>query len=271
MTETEENSKQKKFRSPNYPFIGLKEALKKATVLKEKGGLFEVPFRSAMELWKYKVGSTSQTIAALKAFGLITVTGEGESRKMKVTDVARKILGEHPERPQLLKEAAVKPPVYQDLWRQFGGGVLPADSIIANYLEYDRKFNPEVIKGVISDFRDTITFANLSTSDKIASTDVDSEEVNTPVNTSETNNQDKDDIEQNKKASVLKGGVMYSINIELLEDGQINIATSDGSLTSKMLKLLTEVFELKERYETKPEKQADLDSVLAAMADGTIK
>src|SRR5258708_39233732 len=95
---TDINKKLTKFRSPNYPFIGLEDAIAKAEIVKEEGGLHEVPFRAAMDAWKYKSGSTSQTIAALKAFGLVTVTGEGDARKIKLTARARKRLSHHSER-----------------------------------------------------------------------------------------------------------------------------------------------------------------------------
>lgn len=175
MSETTQTpNKPRRLRSPNYPFIGLEEAIKKAQLVLDKGGLHEVPFKTAMEAWDYKAGSTHSAIAALKAFGLVTVNGEGEKRKIQLTEAARKILKpEHPERASLLKKAVLMPTIYSELWREYKGVLPPSDSVISNYLEFDKKFNPDVIKGLIKDFRASIAYAGLDSSDKI----IESEEI----------------------------------------------------------------------------------------------
>ena len=57
----------------------------------------------------------------------------------------------------------------------------------------------------------------------------------------------------------LSEGVMYSITIEVLNDGQINIETA-GGLNNKTMALLTDVFTIKEKHEVKPPtSQGDID------------
>jgi hypothetical protein len=252
---SEEQNKKKKLRSPNYPYIGLEEAVSKTQLLLEHGGLHEIPFNSAMAAWGYKAGTTNSVIAAIKAFGLINVIGEGEKRKVQLTEVARKILKDgHPEKERLIKESALMPSIYQDLWTKFNGNLPPSDSLIDNYLEFDKKFNPEVIKGLIKDFRATVAYAKLNQSDKIESDELNDGLVSPPKNdTSGNGSLIKGDSDGGRFTSPpkLSEGVMYSITIDVLNDGQINIETA-GGLNSKTMALLTDVFTLKEKHEVKP-------------------
>lgn len=262
MSEQEKTEKSKKFRSPNYPFIGLEEAIKKADLILKDGGLHEVPFQAAMQAWDYKAGSTQQAIAALKGFGLVTVTGTGNKRKIQLTESARKILKpDHPERPDLLKKAVVMPTIYGDLWKKFAGDLPPSDSVIANYLEFDKKFNPDVIKGVIKDFRASISFANLSQSDKIETADAENtENEDGPPADSKINGSENTGGGIKKKKAPVKEDVMYSINLELLEDGRINILTS-GDLNEKTFGLMADIFAIKTKHEVQPK---TVDEVIAA-------
>lgn len=249
-TEKPSNKGSKKHRSPNYPYLGLKDALAKTELLRQTGGVHAVGLNSAMSAWGLKgEGTTSSVIAALKAFGLVSVSGEGKHRQMTVSEVARKILIDHSEKSELLKKAALSPTLYKELWKKFGPDLPPTDKPISEYLIFERQFNEKVVDAVIADFKATITFANLTESDKLVDageeSGIDENQSGPPILQSGANAGGT----VGKKTPAPKDGVMYSINLELLENGRINVVTSDGSLTSSTLKLLTEVFELKDKYE----------------------
>jgi len=114
-----------------------------------------------------------QTVAALKAYGFIEVSGEKEKRTIRLTDEAVKIVRDHPDRQTLVKKAAISPVVYAELWDKYKVDGIPPDDILSHHLEWERGFNPKVVKGFIADFRDTIAFAKLdlqAVSDMLADT-----------------------------------------------------------------------------------------------------
>jgi hypothetical protein len=158
-------------RSPNYPAIGLNDALKRAQVLGDQGGAkHAIPLTVAFDLWKYKSGAGNQVAAALKAFGFARIEGKTDKRAVRLTEAARRILLNAPDREQLLKEAALTPSLHAELWKKYDGDP-PADSVIKNYLLVDRDFNQNFVDSFISQFRNTIAFAGLGEGDKIPSED----------------------------------------------------------------------------------------------------
>lgn len=172
MAEEEENNesdktKQSKHRSPNYPFIGLEEALNRLRQVSDIGRGHFISIGSARSAWNYQRNAGDRTAAALKAYGLIDVRGSGEKRELKPTEAGAKILEGHSQRSQLLKEAALSPEIHKELWEKYDGK-LPADVVVREFLRWEKKFNPENVDKFLQQFHDTITFANLAESDKIS-------------------------------------------------------------------------------------------------------
>ncbi len=159
-----------KQRSPNYPAIGLEKALERAQTLQGHARHHFTPVFAAHDLWKYKRGAGDQMVAALKQFGLLEVQGEKERREVRLTDMARRILGNAPDRDNLLKIAALKPDLHKEIWDKYEGA-LPADSIIKNYLVWERNFNTNFVDGFIAQFRGTVAFAKIDLSDNVRSED----------------------------------------------------------------------------------------------------
>jgi hypothetical protein len=165
-SDSTEATKKKKSRSPNYPAIGLEKALDRARTLQEHGRHHFMPVATAHTLWNYKKGAGDQTIAALKYFGLLEVQGEKEGRQVRLTDMAKRILGNAPDRATLLKVAALKPDLHKELWDKYEED-LPADQIIRDYLVWERNFNEDFVDSFIAQFRSTLAYAKLDLSDKI--------------------------------------------------------------------------------------------------------
>lgn len=174
MTETEtvangagQPPKKSKQRSPNYPAIGLEKALERAQTIKDQAGRNFMGATVAHDLWNYKKGAGDQQIAALKAFGLVETQGEADKRQIRLTEAAWRILGSAPDRPALLREAALKPAIHTQVWENYNGDIPKADSVISDWLVWNKGFNQTFVGGFISQFRDTIAFANLSLADKV--------------------------------------------------------------------------------------------------------
>ena len=159
-------------RSPAYPYISLRKALLRADGLRCAEGKHTVPRSSAYHVWGIgdKSSGARQTVAALKQFGLLEYEGTGVDRKIRLSDRALKILldkrPESPERDELIRQTALTPLIYAELWREWGAE-LPSDATIETYLVRDREFNESAAPDLIADYKDTISFAKLHQPDKM--------------------------------------------------------------------------------------------------------
>jgi hypothetical protein len=184
MSENDRRKKPRK-RSPNYPFIDLETAIDRTSTLKAKegGGEHFFPYQAALRHWGYSLKSSNGllTLAALKKFGLIEDKGKGEAREIRLTDLARKIIyysnsqedrEEYYEYYRLLKEAALKPSMHRELWEKYDGS-LPSDETLRTYLVINRPdgtFAEAAVDEFITQFRSTISFANLIKNNNISGT-----------------------------------------------------------------------------------------------------
>jgi len=99
------DSKPKKERSPNFPFIPLKKAVDRAEALHANHKKEAARLVAIAPSWGYGVKSSGllQTVAALKQYGLVEDLGSGEDRKVQVSDLARRIIVD--QRPGAREEA----------------------------------------------------------------------------------------------------------------------------------------------------------------------
>lgn len=165
-----------KHRSPAYPFVSLKKAIERAGEFYEKEHRHAAPITSAAKHWGYGEKSSGgiQTISALKQFGLLGDDGSGNARSVKLTDAALAILldevKDSPERAAAVKRAALRPKLYADMFAQWGVQ-LPSDETIRTFLRRDKGFNDDVLTGVIKNYKETLHYAKLSSSDTIPQSD----------------------------------------------------------------------------------------------------
>lgn len=250
-------------RSPNYPVIGLEKAVERVTTLYEQGKLHPIPITTVYQMWNYSPSTGSQNVAALKAFGLIDVSGEKDARQIRVTENARKVIMNHPDRTAILKEMVLNPSLYNEVWSKYHGD-LPVDSVIRNYLVFERNFNENAVDDFIREFRASIAYANLNSFDKIE-TDTESSRGVGSMETGQTNRQNNsaefqpivDDFlgvklndgnlprvkplfEYSVPLSVQRG-----VNATLRIDGQI-LKKRDLQILAKRVKELIDAFEEEE-------------------------
>lgn len=163
-----------KHRSPNYPVIGLRRAFDKIHDLASKYKRATVPINLAHECMGVKAhgGLGNQYIAALKTYGFLEVEGEGPSRRVRLTETANRIIGKAPNRSQLLKDAALKPAIYAEIWQKYLADGMPDEEILKHYLVWEReegKFNPDSVDAFIANFKDSVEFAGLTDTDGVSS------------------------------------------------------------------------------------------------------
>ena len=155
-------------RSPNYPGIPLGDAVKRAVTLrgKEKGRHF-VPAEIVLSHWGYSPKSSSGLVAlgALNKFGLLEFQGAGADRKARLTDRALQIiLDGSPTRKEAIVEAALAPKIHRELWDEYDG-ILPNRGTLHYMLVQEKKFTDTGADEFIKQFRATIEYANLDSSD----------------------------------------------------------------------------------------------------------
>jgi hypothetical protein len=143
-----------KTRSPEYPAIGLKEAIDRVKLVYEKDYQNQLPKKVIAEHMGYKgLSGTSLTVlAALSKYGLL----EGRGDETRVSDLALAIIAHPtgaPERIEALRKAALSPELFSELDEKFPNGKA-SDSAIRSYL-LTEKFIPEAADTAIRSYRET--------------------------------------------------------------------------------------------------------------------
>jgi hypothetical protein len=143
----EEHESRKKDRSPNFPFISLESAIARARAFYDEERKGAAPVTRAAIHWKYSPNSSGliQTVAALKSYGLMSDEGSGADRRLKLTELALRIVLdtriESLERQEMIRRAALNPSVSAEVHSNWPEG-LPSDDTLNHYLVLERAFAP---------------------------------------------------------------------------------------------------------------------------------
>ena len=161
------SEKGSRMRSPSYPCIGLPEAVSLTRRIYEKTQMHPSVQDDLSMLLGYEGGSgwLAQRMSALSKFGLLEIIPASPTRGKACVLTA---LGEvialwqttSDEYKTALRQAALRPPIYDDLWNRFGPD-LPPNSEMAAYLVEERKFNRNAVSSLLADFRATMDLADL--------------------------------------------------------------------------------------------------------------
>lgn len=157
-------------RSPNFPSMSLRKAVERTEALHKTAKKFSVSAETALKALGHNSTISSnalQTVGALKAYGLVDTEGSGKERKIAVSEAGAQIVLNHPERANLLKKAALMPPLFAQVWNLQTEDGLPPDDVIRHHLLWNLKFNEAAIPTFIASFRDTLTYAGLAVGDKV--------------------------------------------------------------------------------------------------------
>ena len=141
-------------RSPNYPQIGLKEALQRVSGVYKRDYQSTLTRDLAAERLGYSGlnGKSLAVLAALGKFGLL----EGRGEDTRVSDLAVRILAfpqGAPERLAALREAASRPELFGELDQRFAQGQASDGSIRAWLVT--RGFIPPAAEAAVRAYRET--------------------------------------------------------------------------------------------------------------------
>jgi hypothetical protein len=141
-------------RSPNYPQIGLKEAVQRVSSVYKRDYQATLTRDLTAERLGYSGlnGKSLAVLAALGKFGLL----EGRGEETRVTDLAVRILAfppGSPERRAALGEAASRPELFVELDQRFARGQA-SDGAIRAWL-ITRGFIPPAAEAAVRSYRET--------------------------------------------------------------------------------------------------------------------
>jgi len=169
-TETQEAKLEKaRHRSPNYPGVSLKLAVAKITKWFEQDGVVASPKDAALKHMGFDklTGDAGRLLSALKSFGLILETDGRIKLNQRGIDIVAYKHGE-PKRDAALKAAALSPPIYKELAKEYPG-LSVSDTTLKSVLIADKKFNPKSVDDFTRGLRTTLAFAGLSNTPAIES------------------------------------------------------------------------------------------------------
>ena len=164
----ESSTKKERHRSPNYPAVGLREAVERARKFYMADGKAGAPAKlAAVHIGFTKPhGQAMSVLAALKRFGLIAESGG----RMVPTQAAIEILNlpdNDPRRRAAIQESALGPPIYKELVEKHRSTGLPHPDVLKAELVTYRNFNPAAVRGFVSDFIDTLEYAGIAFGDYV--------------------------------------------------------------------------------------------------------
>lgn len=147
MNDTVESHRSKE-RSPNFPFIALDPAVQRAQVIYSHERRGSAPVRAIARHWAYSESSSGfkQTLGAVKSYGLLVEEAGPSGKMLRLSDLALRILldvrPDSQERSDLLKKAALRPPVASAVFKRWPEG-LPSDHTLTHFLIFERGFSED--------------------------------------------------------------------------------------------------------------------------------
>lgn len=161
--------------SPDYPAIGLPEAIERARRLHGKIQNLPAPREIVVKGLGYSSlnGASMSSLASLRKFGLLERAKGGD---MKLSSLALKILfpSSEKERASAVQEAAMKPQLFAELASHFGKGALD-DDLLRNHL-VRQGFLLSAIPQAANSFRQTMTLVPQDGGDYNLEDEVETEE-----------------------------------------------------------------------------------------------
>jgi hypothetical protein len=145
-------------RSPTYPSLSLRESVQAVRKIDSQYRSSPVDREHAAKLIGYSSlsGPAAKALAALASFALVERAGKG---MMRVTSLARSILHAHSdeERRSMLLEAAMQPPLFQNIRDRFPDILLPPEDGLKTYLNREG-FNASAVGPATKAFLDTMQY-----------------------------------------------------------------------------------------------------------------
>jgi hypothetical protein len=172
MSETKPEIAGQRDRSPSFPFIPLKVAVDRLVKFEEHHKRAPVPPDRIGAAWGMKPNSSQaqQTLAALKAFGLLETRRATDGRYVYISEDGRTYLRAQQDsiKSDVLRRAGLRPKQIAIHWKDWGDE-RPNDAHCQDDLVLKGGFSEDGAEKFLRVYDETIAYAGLSDSDKIVS------------------------------------------------------------------------------------------------------
>jgi hypothetical protein len=169
MTDTRPTATGQRDRSPSFPFIPLKTAIERLIAFEEYHKRSSMPPDRVGPAWgmKPKTSQAAQTLAALKAYGLLETQRGDAGRAVVVSDDGRTYLRAQQDnvKQEVLRRAALHPKQIETYWRDWKDD-RPADAACLDALVLGGGFSQDGAEKFLRVYDATIAYAGLADSDK---------------------------------------------------------------------------------------------------------
>jgi hypothetical protein len=160
----------KRDRSPSFPFIPLRTAVERLAAFEEHHRRAGVPPDRVGPSWGMKTNTSQaqQTLAALRAYGLLEINLTPEGRRVMISDDGRTYLRAQQDsvKREVLRRAALRPKQIQKYWHDWGSS-RPKDAACLDALVVQGGgFSEDGAEKFLKVYDDTIAYAVLVESDK---------------------------------------------------------------------------------------------------------
>jgi hypothetical protein len=147
-----------KERSPNYPSIGLGEAVTRLKLFYESEGKTSVDQEVAVKAMGYGglSGASRTKLAALKQYGLL----QGRADKIAITTLGLRVVhpDDEPDLADALREAARNPVIFSELLETHAEA---SDNAVVAFLVKSKGFTDDGARQLAKSFKDTLAVAKL--------------------------------------------------------------------------------------------------------------
>lgn len=183
MTDKNQQGKPPKDRSPSFPFIPLQTAVERLVAFEQTFGRHPAPALKVGLAWKMKEASSQagQTLAALKAFGLLDYHGAASERTATISEDGRTYLRAQQDsvRREVLKRAALAPKIIEKYWSVWGAD-RPPSAMCLDQLVLKGGFTQSAADTFLRVYDATISYAGLGENDTVGDTDLEEKDLEEP-------------------------------------------------------------------------------------------
>lgn len=212
----------KRDRSPPFPYLGLEQSIDLARRLYQVARGSEVRLSQIAQYWNTTPtsGALPRYAGALQGYGLIESNGSRESRKIRLTDVGKRILEDtRPGVADELKEAAaLRPKLFSELFGLWGKS-RPADDIARSALQFDHNFTPVAARRFLTVFDEAMSYVRVGGEQG----SVASEEGQTAADSMRGSKNDAEEVRRASSAEPDLGIVEYRRDVFALDEGEATI------------------------------------------------
>lgn len=212
-------------RSPNYPSMGLGDAIKRLGALWAKEKQTPVTDEVAVKAMGYKglSGPSRSHLSALKKYGLIEDLGTEVRISERGLKIVRPVSDD--ERQAAINEAALAPDLFREIRKAYPDA--SDDSLRARLLR--EGYSEDGAKRAIAAYRDTAAVAKL-------------DDVEYPGDEDEGNEGERRDRNQERRRS--KGSGVIVLNYSVSPDRIVEVSIPGGPLTKSEITTLTQYLEI---------------------------